>query len=204
MELSRTRLCTAVMAGSDPRLHALHQAGAIFVVRDWANTKVRRRSPRTVDRSSGLICDQTIVLGGQYTGQTYPQPLRRIKPRDPQGAKSLVILTNNVSLPAATIAELYRCRWRIELFFKWIKQHLRIKAFYGTSENVRTQIWIAVSVYLLVAITKKRLALDASLYTILQVISVTAFERTPLNQLLAEAAPSPINRNNPNQWKLFT
>ena len=138
------------------RLHAMHQAGAIFVIRDRSNTKFRRRYSHPVDREHGLICDQTIMLCGQYTGETYPQPLRRVKYRDPENGKTLVFLTNNFELPAATIAALYKRRWQIELFFKWIKQHLRIKAFYGTSENaVRTQIWIAISVYVLVAIVRK-------------------------------------------------
>jgi hypothetical protein len=187
------------------RLYALHRAGAIFVVRDRANTKFRRRYSHRVERASGLICDQTIVLAGAYSGETYPEPLRRIKLRDPERRKSLVFLTNAHTLPATTVAELYRRRWQIELFFKWIKQHLRIKAFFGTSQNaVCTQIWIAVSVYLLVAIIKKRLDLDASLYTILQVLSVTAFEKTPLHQLLAETVPSPPPTHSPNQLELFT
>lgn len=169
------------------RLHALHKAGAVFVIRDRANTKFRRRYSHPVDRATGLICDQTILLNGQYTGETYPEPLRRIRYRDPETAKTLVFLTNSRTLPAITVAQLYRRRWQIELFFKWIKQHLRIKAFYGTSENaVRTQIWIAVAVYVLVAIVKKRLALHASLYTILQVLSLTSFEKTPIDQLLAK------------------
>jgi hypothetical protein len=186
------------------RLHALHAAGAIFVIRDRANTKFRRRYSHPVDRASGLICDQTIVLDGQYTGETYPEPLRRIRYRDPETAKPLVFLTNSRTLPAITVAELYRRRWQIELFFKWIKQHLRIKAFYGTSENaVRTQIWIAVAVYVLVAIVKKRLNLDASLYTILQVLSLTSFEKTPIDQLLASAIITADQNLYDNQLNLF-
>ena len=186
------------------RLYALHQTGAVFVVRDRANTKFRRRYSHAVDRNNGLLCDQTIVLTGQYTGRTYPEPLRRIKLRDPQSAKNLVLLTNNRHLPAGTIAELYRCRWQIELFFKWIKQHLRIKAFYGTSENaVRTQIWIAVSVYLLIAIIKKRLKLETSLYTLLQVLSLTIFDKTPLLHVLSQNQYTDYLDQQDNQLKLF-
>jgi Domain of unknown function (DUF4372)/Transposase DDE domain len=187
------------------RLHGLHQGQAFFVIRARANTRLRRLYSQPVDRATGLICDQTVVPAGLYTGHTYPDKLRRIKYRDPATAKPLVFLTNNFGLPALTVAQLYRCRWQIELFFKWIKQHLRIKAFYGTSENaVRTQIWIAVSVYVLVAILKKRLNLDLSLYTILQILSVTAFERTPLLQVLSESD----HQNSPpaaaNQLEFFT
>jgi hypothetical protein len=186
------------------RLHALHTAGAIFVIRDRANTKFRRRYSHPVDRGSGLICDQTIPLSGQYTGETYPEPLRRIRYRDPETAKTLVFLTNSRTLPAMKVAELYRRRWQIELFFKWIKQHLRIKAFYGTSENaVRTQIWIAVAVYVLVAIVKKRLAIGASLYTILQVLSLTSFEKTPIDQLLAKPAIDADRHDADMQLNLF-
>ena len=138
------------------------------------------------DRSTGIICDQTISLDGFYTRQDYPELLRRIRFKDPESGKTLVFITNNFSLPAATICALYKSRWQVELFFKWIKQHLRIKQFYGTSENaVKTQIWIAVSVYVLVAIVKKRLDLDASLYTLLQILSVTLFEKMPIHQALA-------------------
>jgi hypothetical protein len=186
------------------RLHALHQAGAIFVIRDRANTKFRRRYSYPVDREQGLICDQTIVLCGQYTGETYPRPLRRVKYHDADRDITLVFLTNNFELPATTVAALYKHRWQIELFFKWIKQHLRIKAFYGTSENaVRTQVWIAISVYVLVAIIRKRLALDVSLYTILQVLSLTPFEKAPLSQLLAMSAFTHDIIDSPNQLNLF-
>ena len=138
------------------------------------------------DRSTGIICDQTISLDGFYTRQDYPELLRRIRFKDPESGKTLVFITNNFSLPAATICALYKSRWQVELFFKWIKQNLRIKQFYGTSENaVKTQIWIAVSVYVLVAIVKKRLDLDASLYTLLQILSVTLFEKMPIHQALA-------------------
>lgn len=187
------------------RLYALHRAGAIFVVRDRANTKFCRRYSRSVDRAQGMICDQTIMLTGEFTSDYYPQPLRRIKVRDPDNGKSLVVLTNNLDLPATTIAELYRCRWQIELFFKWIKQHLRIKAFYGTSQNaVRTQIWIAISVYVLVAIVRKRLALEISLYTILQILSLSPFEKMPINQLFSHDAITQSDASHPNQLDLFT
>jgi hypothetical protein len=167
------------------RLYRLHHAGSFFVTRAKSNTRFRRRYSHRIDRSTGLICDQTIVLTGVYSPQDYQAPLRRIRFKEPTTAKTLVCLTNNFGLPALTIAELYRCRWQVELFFKWIKQHLRIKAFFGTSENaVKTQIWIAVATYVLIAIIKKRAALPHSLYQILQILSLTMFERTPLNQLL--------------------
>jgi len=187
-----------------PRLYALNKASAIFVVRDKANTKFRRRYSRPVDRTKGMICDQTIVLTGKFARDYYPQPLRRIKVRDPDDGKALVLLSNNLDLPATSIADLYRCRWQIEIFFKWVKQHLRIKAFFGTSENaVRTQIWIAISVYVLVAIVRKRLALEASLYTILQILSLTAFEKVPINQLFLADAIMPEINHDPNQLNLF-
>jgi len=167
------------------RLYAIKTSGAFFVIRGKANMKFRRIYSHTVDKSTGLRCDQTIRLTGLRTASRYPSHLRRIKFYDTITEKHFVFLTNNFSLPAMTIADLYRSRWKVELFFKWIKQHLRIKAFFGTSENaVKTQIWIAVSVYLLVAILRKRLKIDASLYTILQILSLTSFEQTQLNQLL--------------------
>jgi len=170
------------------RLYRLHQAGSFFVTRAKSNTKAQRRYSRRVDRSTGLICDQTVFLTGLYTPSYYLAPLRRIRYKDPQTDKPLTFLTNNFTLPALTITELYRCRWQVELFFKWIKQHLRIKAFFGTSENaVKAQVWIAISVYVLVAIVKKRLQISASLYQILQILSLTLFERTPLDQLLARS-----------------
>jgi hypothetical protein len=170
------------------RLHALTEASAFFVIRAKSNLACRRLYSADVDRNSGVICDQTIILTGPTSSKFYPEKLRRIKVRDLETGKIIVLLTNNFRLPAATIAQLYRCRWQIELFFKWIKQNLRIKAFYGTSENaVKTQIWIAVTVYLLVAIMKKRLRIEASLYTILQVLSVSSFERIEINQLLAKS-----------------
>jgi hypothetical protein len=185
------------------RLHRLHLAGAFFVTRAKSNLKATRRYSHPVDRSTGLICDQTITLTGFYSKAGYPEALRRIRFKTDQG-KTLVFLTNNFALPAMTITELYRCRWQIELFFKWIKQHLRIKSFFGTSENaVKTQVWIAISVYVLVAIVRKRLALDASLYETLQILSLTLFETTPLHQLLTLTPPSTIPSNSHNQLNLF-
>jgi len=158
------------------RLYSLKQAAAFFVTRAKRRMQFARRYSHPVDKSTGLRCDQTIVLTGINTSTDYPEPLRRIRYVDPDTGKGLVFLTNDFSLPALTIARLYKARWQVELFFKWIKQHLRIKAFYGTSENaVKTQVWIAVSVYVLVAIMKKQLALPHSLYTILQILSVTLF-----------------------------
>ncbi len=175
------------------RLHRLHLAGAFFVTRAKSNLKAKRRYSHTVDRSTGLICDQTITLTVFYSKVGYPEPMRRIRFKTDEG-KTLVFLTNNFALPALTIAELYRCRWQVELFFKWIKQHLRIKSFFGTSENaVKTQVWIAVIVYVLAAIVRKRLGLHASLYETLQILSLTMFETTPLNQLLTLAPPSTIS-----------
>ena len=186
------------------RLHRLHQAGSFFVTRAKSNLKAQRRYSHPVDRSTGLICDQSIVLTGFYSRQDFDTPLRRIKFKDPKTGKRLVFLTNNFSLPAITIAELYRCRWQVELFFKWIKQHLRIKVFFGTSENaVKTQIWIAVSVYVLVAIVKKRLNLSASLYEMLQILSLTMFERIPLDQLLNNIITDDVPTLSANQLNLF-
>jgi hypothetical protein len=165
------------------RLYTLHQAQAFFVTRAKSNTKFQRVYSAAVDRSTGIICDQSIALTGVTSRKDYPEHLRRIRFKDPDTGKTLVFLTNNFALPAATICALYKHRWQVELFFKWIKQHLRIKKFYGTSENaVKSQIWIAVSVYVLVAIVKKRLNLDATLYTLLQILSVTLFEKMPLQQ----------------------
>lgn len=186
------------------RLFQLHQAKSFFVTRAKSNLKAQRRYSHPVDRSSGLICDQTIVLTGFYSKQDFDTPLRRVRFKDPATGKRLVFLTNNFTLPAFTITELYRCRWQVELFFKWIKQHLRIKVFFGTSENaVKTQIWIAVSVYVLVAIVKKRLKLSASLYEILQILSLTMFERIPLDQLLSKIVTENIDSVSPNQLNLF-
>lgn len=186
------------------RLYRFAQAGSFFIIRAKARTQAQRRYSRPVDRRTGLICDQTIVLTGTYSPQDYPATLRRIRFRDPESGKAFVFLTNNFSLPALTIPALYRCRWQIELFFKWIKQHLRIKAFFGTSENaVKSQIWIAVATYVLVAIIKKRLNLAASLYEILQILSLTMFERTPLDQLLTQLVDDNPGRNADNQLILF-
>jgi hypothetical protein len=186
------------------RLHRFHEAGSFFVIRAKSNLRAQRRYSHVVDRSTGLICDQTVLLTVFYSQQGFPEPLRRIRIKDPESGKRLVLLTNHFALSALTIGELYRCRWQIELFFKWIKQHLRIKAFFGTSENaVKTQIWIAVSVYVLVAIIRKRLKLEASLYEILQILSLTMFERTPLNQLLALEPPAPLIPQSENQLFLF-
>jgi hypothetical protein len=168
------------------RLFEFQQAGAFFVTRAKANLQYARRYSHPVDKTTGLRCDQTIVLTGPKTATLYPLPLRRIRYTDPETGKRLVFLTNDFTLPPLTIAHLYQTRWQVELFFKWIKQHLRIKAFYGTSANaVKTQVWVAVSVYVLVAILKKRLGLPQSLYTILQVLSVTLFENVPIHQALA-------------------
>ncbi len=186
------------------RLHRLHDAGSFFVTRAKSNLKAVRRYSHPVDRSTGLICDQTIVLTGFYSRQDFDTPLRRIKFKDPETGKRLVFLTNNFALPASSICALYKCRWQVELFFKWIKQHLRIKKFYGTSENaVKSQIWIAVSVYVLVAIVKKRLNLSASLYEMLQILSLTMFERIPLDQLLNKAATDHDQVFSTNQLNLF-
>jgi transposase len=159
------------------RLNTLAQTGAFFVTRAESNMNARRLYSAPADRSTGLICDQTIVLNGHYANKHYPQHLRRIRFKDPETEKTRVFLTNHFELPALTICSLYKSRWQAELFFKWIKQHLRIKRFYGTSENaVKSQIWIAVSVYVLIAIIKKQLHLDVSLHTLLQILSVTIFD----------------------------
>ncbi len=169
------------------RLYVLHQCASFFVVRAKANTRLRRLYSMTVDKSSGLRCDQIVVPTGFYPRKNYPEKLRRVVFVDTDKGNRINLLTNQMTLPALTIAELYRCRWQVELFFKWIKQHLRIKAFYGTSENaVKTQIWTAISVYVLVAIIKKRMKLDLSLYTILQIFSITLFEKMPILQMLTE------------------
>ena len=168
------------------RLSVMHRAHAFFVTRAKSNTKLRRVYSAQVDRSTGMICDQTVALTGVTSRKDYPDHLRRIRFKDPETGKTLVFLTNHFTLSPATICALYKARWQVELFFKWIKQHLRIKKFYGTSENaVKSQIWIAVSVYVLVAIIKKRLNLDASLYTLLQIFSLTLFEKMPIQQAFA-------------------
>lgn len=186
------------------RLYRFHQAGSFFVTRAKSNLRTQRRYSHAVDRGTGLLCDQTVVLTGFYSHQGFPAPFRRIRFRDPITRKPLVFLTNNFGLAALTITDLYRCRWQVELFFKWIKQHLRIKAFFGTSENaVKSQIWIAVSVYVLVAIVKKRLRLSASLYEILQILSLTLYEKTPLDQLLTRAVEDHVRLDSTNQLNLF-
>jgi len=186
------------------RLYLLSTAKAFFVIRAKSNLQCRRLYSHPVNRNTGLICDQTVVLTGFYSAQYFPDKLRRIKYYDPKTGKVFVFLTNNLSLPAITITKLYRYRWQIELFFKWIKQHLRIKSFFGTSENaVKTQIWIAVSVYVLVAIIKKRMNIDASLYTILQILSLTVFEKLPLDQLLTDCDYNMKNPHHDNQLNLF-
>ena len=187
------------------RLHNISLASAFFVIRAKSNLKCRRVYSHQVDKSIGLICDQSVLLTGYYQSKDYPEKLRRVKYYDAENDKTLVFLTNNFSLPAITIAELYRCRWQVELFFKWIKQNLRIKTFYGTSENaVKAQIWIAISVYVLVAIMKKRLKIKASRYTILQLLSVTIFKRKPLLQALTEADYKGETDPNNNQLILFS
>ena len=167
------------------RLYAIHQTSGFFVIRAKRNFNFRRLYSHAIDKPTGVQCDQTIVPQNFYAQKNYPEKLRRIRYLDATTSKRLIFFTNNFTLPAKTIAELYRCRWHVELFFKWIKQHLRIKAFYGTSENaIKTQIWIAISIYVLVAIVKKELKLDHSLYTILQILSVTLFEKEPILQVL--------------------
>jgi hypothetical protein len=186
------------------RLYTFNQVPAFFVTRAKANMQYNRRYSHPVNKETGLRCDQTITLTGFYTSKHYPDVLRRIKFYDTQTQKTFVFLTNNFTLPPLTIAQLYRSRWQVELFFKWIKQHLRIKSFYGTSENaVKTQVWIAVSVYVLVAIMKKRLDLEESLYTILQILSVSVFEKISLYQLVTDNDYKTLNPQPCNQLKLF-
>jgi Domain of unknown function (DUF4372)/Transposase DDE domain len=186
------------------RLHSIHQASAFFVTRAKTNFNFKRIYSHEANKSSGVQCDQSVVLMGFYSKKDYPERLRRIRFLDPESGKRLIFLTNNFILPAQAIADLYRCRWQVELFFKWIKQHLRIKAFYGTSENaVKAQIWIAISVYVLVSIVKKRMKLEYSLYTILQVLSVSLFEKTPLYQAFSGQHYNELLPNDSNQLKLF-
>jgi hypothetical protein len=186
------------------RLFRLHAAGSFFVTRGKSNLKAQRRYSRSVDKSTGLICDQTVILTGFYSSQHFDTPLRRIRFNDPKTGKGLVFLTNNFLLPALTVTELYRCRWQVELFFKWIKQHLRIKQFYGTTENaVKTQIWTAVSTYVLVAIVKKRLKIQATLYEMLQILSLTMFEQTPLDTLFSQIRTAQNDADVSNQLNLF-
>ena len=186
------------------RLYYLDQYAAFFVIRAKSNTQLKRLYSRVVDKSTGVQCDQIVVLTGFYPKKVYPEKLRRIKFFDSEKSRRLVFLTNQFDLPPETIAALYRCRWQVELFFKWIEQNLRIKAFYGTSENaVKTQIWIAISVYVLVAIIKKRLKIGLGLYTILQIFSVSLFEKIPILQALADDAYKPQITSNHIQLKLF-
>ena len=186
------------------RLHALHRAGGFFVTRAKTNLAAHRVYSRPVNRETGLVCDQTIALDGFYSQKDYPDHLRRIRFNDPDNGKRLVFLSNHFELPALTVCLLYKSRWQVELFFKWIKQHLRIKQFYGTSENaVKTQIWIAVSVYVLVAIIKKQLNLETSLFTLLQILSVTLFEKIPLQQALVNSQYKSISLDFDNQLDLF-
>jgi hypothetical protein len=186
------------------RLYVLHQAKSFFITRPRRNFTFSRRYSREVDKSTGVQCDQTIILESFYSAQGYPEPLRRIRYYDAERDKRLIFITNDFSLPAVTIAALYKSRWRIETFFKWIKQHLRIKVFYGTSENaVKTQIWIAATTYLLVAIIKKELGLRLPLYTILQILSLIQFEKTPLIEALYSDPYISQKLRCPNQLVLF-
>ena len=186
------------------RFHAIHHSSAFFVTRAKSNFKCKRLYSNSIDKSTGLRCDQIIVLKGFYSHQDYPDKLRRIRYYDSKKQKLLTFITNNLSLPALTIAELYRSRWQVELFFKWIKQNLRIKAFYGTTMNaVKTQIWIAISVYVLIAIVKKQLGLEQKLYTILQILSVTLFEKVDILQALKIHDYKTDANANPNQLLLF-
>jgi len=190
--------------GDFARLYRIHQSSAFFVTRAKGNFRFERLYSRPVDKSEGVQCDQIIVLHHFYAKKDYPEKLRRIRFYDTEQNRRLVFLTNHFSLPALTIAKIYKCRWQIELFFKWIKQHLRIKAFYGTSENaVKTQIWTAISVYVLVAIVKKQLHLERSLYTILQILSVTLFEKTPILQALSSIDYEDQGGQFHNQLNLF-
>jgi hypothetical protein len=186
------------------RLFVIHQAGAFFVTRAKSNMNYHRVYSHKVDKTTGIGSDQSIALDGFYAKKDYPQHLRRIRFCDPETGKRLIFLTNNFALPAATIAAIYKQRWQVELFFKWIKQHLRIKRFFGTSENaVKTQIWTAVCVYVLAAIIKKELALDVSLYTFLQILSVHSFEKTLLSQVFLDADTQNQPAHTPNQLNLF-
>src|SRR5881227_3853959 len=186
------------------RLYIFTLSAAFFVVRTKSNVLLQRRYSHPVDKTTGVRSDHTVILTAIDSAKAYPDSLRRVSYLDIETKKRLKFLTNNFVLPAITIAQIYKCRWQVELFFKWIKQHLRIKAFYGTSENaVRTQVWIAISVYVLVAILKKQLNLDLSLYTILQILSLTPFEKAPILQVLTEFTNTTQEPDNPNQLKLF-
>ena len=186
------------------RLARFDQAGAFFVTRAKRGMRFKRLAWRKTDRSSGVICDHTIALTVFYSKQGYPKPLRRIRFKDPETGKKLVFITNHLDLEPLTVCQLYKMRWQVELFFKWIKQHLRIKTFFGTSENaVKSQIWIAVSTYVLVAIVRKRLKLEASMHEILQILSLSLFEKTSLDQLLTLNVPGPQQPGGANQLILF-
>jgi IS4 transposase len=186
------------------RLYKLHQAGAFFVTRAKRGMDARRVYSAAVDRNAGVICDQTIAMNGFYVAKDYPEQLRRIRFKDPVSGKTLIFLTNNTALPPLTIAALYKNRWQVELFFKWIKQHLRIKRFLGTSENaVKTQIWCAVATYVLIAIVKKELQLHASLYTLLQILSVSVFEKMQISCALQPDLSEPELPLGANQLNLF-
>ena len=187
------------------RLYGLHQAGAFFVTRAKSNLNAHRVYSAATDRTTGVIADQKIALDGRYTSRDYPIHIRRVRFRDPETEKTLVFLTNHTTLPAMTICNLYKSRWQVELFFKWIKQHLRINKIYGTSENaVKTQIWIAVSVYVMDAIIRKRLKLDVSLYTLMQVFSVTVFEKASIESMILQTTDSSVSVMYDNQLNLFS
>jgi len=186
------------------RLYRIQESSAFFVTRAKSNFQCQRLYSRPVDKSTGLQCDQTVVLTGIHSRKGYPDKLRRVRYCDPETQKRFIFLTNNFTVSALTIARLYRARWRVELFFKWIKQHLRIKAFYGTSENaLKTQVWIAIAIYVLVAIVKKRLDIEPSLYTILQILSVTLFEKTPILQAFSQGEDLEIDPHTQKQLILF-
>jgi hypothetical protein len=186
------------------RLYRFKEHSGFFVTRAKKNFQCQRIYSHPVDKTLGLICDQTVLLTGFYSKQHYPEKLRRIRYFDQEIQKHFTFLTNNFNLPAITITQLFKCRWQVEIFFKWIKQHLRIKAFYGTSQNaVKTQIWIAISVYVLIAIIKKQLKIEYSLYTILQILSVTVFEKTPILQALAQLDHKEQSNDTHNQLLLF-
>jgi len=186
------------------RLYAMHQAGAFFVTRSKKGMDARRVYSHPADRASGIICDQRVMLNGFYSAKNYPEHLRRIRFKDPETGKTLVFLTNNTTLPPLAIATLYKNRSNVELFFKWIKQHLRVKRFLATSENaVRSQIWCAVATYVLIAIVKKELNLDASLYTCLQILSVSIFEKTEISCALQPCLPQNLIQTSSNQLNLF-
>jgi hypothetical protein len=187
------------------RLYRINQLFAFFVIKSKSNTRLRRIYSAPVDKAAGVQADQTVMLVGYKSRMAYPDPFRRVRYHDAERNKRLVVLTNNFLIPAKTVADIYRSRWQVELFFKWIKQHLRIKSFFGTSPNaVKTQIWIAVSVYLLVAIVKKRLNLPGSLHTILQILEVNLFEKIPISQLVEDTINHETECRDDNQLNLFT